>query len=64
MAGWTKRKRKQGFMPVIGCHRMGEKGENDTERRDGCVLEKECEREEVGATKTGSEMKKPFQTAW
>lgn len=34
MDGWMdEEKEKQGFRPVIGCHRMGEKGEDDKERK-------------------------------
>ncbi len=34
MDGWMdEEKEKQGFRLVIGCHRMGEKGEDDKERK-------------------------------
>lgn len=48
-----KGKRKQGFRPAIGRHRIDEKGENDR-TSNGCV---------GGARKTGGEMKKAFQAA-
>lgn len=48
-----KGKRKQGFRPAIGHHRIDEKGENDR-KCNGCVSR---------ARKTGGEMKKPFQAA-
>jgi len=31
--GWAKRKRNGELEPVIGCHRMGEMGEDDRERK-------------------------------
>lgn len=48
---------KQGFGPVIGCHRMGEKGEDDRGRK-GRMGEEETRGE------VDSEMRKSFQTAW
>lgn len=37
-----KRKRKRGFRHVIGCHKIGDKGENDIERIGWvCVSERE-----------------------
>ena len=59
MDGWTKRKEKQGFEPVIGRRRMGERGEDDRGKK-GRV----CVRERKSGGEVDSEMKKPFLTAW
>lgn len=36
-----KEEDKQGFGPVIGCHRMGEKGEDDKKKKDSCMFKRE-----------------------
>lgn len=41
MGGWMDReKEKQGFGPAIGCHRMGEKGEDDSGRKGRACVER------------------------
>lgn len=61
MDRWMRRGRKQGFKPLIGCHMMGERAKNETERKGSVCVQ---EREKVRVKETGSEIKKPFQTAW